>query len=276
MKQPLVSVIVTTRNNHSTLAACLRSIINQSYALIELIVVDNYSTDDTVHIARRYTDRVFTRGPERSAQRNYGVSCATGEYVAIIDSDMELTPDVIAACVKRIKNSSSVSGIIIPEESFGVGFWAQCKRLERSFHVGVHWVEAARFFDVHTYRQAGGYDETMISGEDWDLSKRVEQFGSIEHIGEFIRHNEGRINLWKTLRKKYYYARHARTYLAKQHVTSLVADQAGPLQRYKLYFSRPGHLFRNPVLGLGMLFMKTCEYGFGFIGYVTAPKESEA
>lgn len=276
MNQPLVSVIVTTRNNHATLDACLSSVIAQSYAPIELLVVDNASTDDTTDIARRYTSLVYTRGPERSVQRNYGVSLAKGKYVAIIDSDMELNPDVILACVEVTQTHPGMNAVVIPEESFGDGFWAQCKRLERSYYVGMPWIEAARFFGKPQYERVGGYDESLISGEDWDLSRRIEQLGPIGRATEFIRHNEGHIDLWKTLRKKYYYAQHARAYLARQHVASKLTDRVGPLERYKLYFSRPRRLFKNPVLGLGLLFMKTCEYGFGFAGYLVGPKESEA
>ena len=156
MERPLVSVIVTTRNNQATLDACLGSVTAQTYTPLELIVVDNNSTDGTADIARRYTKQVLNKPPERSVQRNFGVARARGQYVAIIDSDMELEPEVIAACVAGVQNNSKAVAAIIPEESFGQGFWAQCKRLERSFYVGVDWIEAARFFDRQTYMAAGG------------------------------------------------------------------------------------------------------------------------
>ena len=66
MKKPKVSVIVPTKNSESFLYSCLRSIANQSYA-VETIVVDNYSTDRTVKIAKRFTKKVYSRGPERSS-----------------------------------------------------------------------------------------------------------------------------------------------------------------------------------------------------------------
>ncbi|HSW99006.1 MAG TPA: glycosyltransferase [Candidatus Saccharimonadales bacterium] len=263
----LVSVIVTTRNNHATLDACLSSIAAQTYAPVELIVVDRDSQDDTKEIARRYTPRVLNRGPERSAQRNYGVAAAKGAYVCIIDSDMELEPEVVAACVAGMQRDAAAAGAIIPEESFGQGFWAQCKRLERSFYVGVDWIEAARFFRRETYMAVGGYDETMVSGEDWDLSRRVAGQGSLVRVGAFIHHNEGELHLWRTLKKKAYYAAQARNYFAKNDVGAKVTAQAGPLQRYRLFFSKPGQLFERPLTAIGMLFMKTCEFGFGAFGY---------
>jgi glycosyltransferase involved in cell wall biosynthesis len=271
----LVSVIVTTRNNHATLDACLSSIIEQTYAPIELIVVDRDSTDDTKDIARKFTERVMNRGPERSAQRNYGVAAAKGEYVCMIDSDMELEPEVIAACVAAMHRESGAAGVIIPEESFGQGFWAQCKRLERSFYVGVDWIEAARFFERDTYMGVGGYDETMVSGEDWDLSRRVADRGGLARITVFIHHNEGRLQLWRTLKKKAYYAGQARNYFAKNDVGPKLTTQAGPLQRYKLFFSRPKQLFEKPATAIGMLFMKTCEFGFGAFGYFFGNRKAQ-
>ncbi|HSX00247.1 MAG TPA: glycosyltransferase family A protein [Patescibacteria group bacterium] len=268
MERPLVSVIVTTRNNHDTLEACLQSITAQTYTPLELIVVDNDSTDDTKAIARCYTQIVLNRPPERSVQRNFGVARAHGTYVAIIDSDMELEPEVIAASVAVMQGNEKASGVIIPEESFGQGFWAQCKRLERSFYVGVDWIEAARFFSRQTYMSAGGYDETMVSGEDWDLSRRIAEAGTLERVTPFIHHNEGRLQLWTTLKKKAYYARQARNYFAKNKVGAKLTAQAGPLQRYKLFFTQPRKLFSNPFTAMGMLFMKTCEFAFGGVGYL--------
>jgi len=276
MSNPLVSVIVTTKNNHKTLDACLASIIGQTYEPIEIIVVDNNSTDGTRTIAKYYTTHVFTCGPERCAQRNFAVRKASGEFVAIIDSDMELSPHVIQDCVDTMHYHQGTTGVIIPEESFGVGFWAACKRLERSYYVGNDTLEAARFFRKDTYEQVGGYDETLVSGEDWDLSNRVRQLGRIERIPAYIRHNEGHLKLTRTLQKKFYYAGKAKAYFRKNETGTKLTSAAGPIERYKLFFSKPGRLFKNPVLGLGMLFMKTCEFGFGALGYVFSRDKEQA
>lgn len=268
MNQPLVSVIVTTYNNTATLDACLKSIISQSCDNVELVVVDNNSTDDTKDIARKYTNNVHNVGPERSAQRNYGVDIAKGQYAMIIDSDMELTSDVVTACIEQVTIHPEQKGLIIPEESFGKGFWAQCKRLERSFYVGVEWMEAARFFSRQTYLDLGGYNEQLISGEDWDLSQRVGKLAPLGRVNEYIRHNEGTLQLGRTLKKKYYYAQKFAKYLDANKATSAVGSQTGILTRYGLFFSRPQRLLKQPHLGFGMLFMKTSEFAFGGIGYL--------
>lgn len=265
---PLVSVIVPTKNSAVTLEACLKSIKEQTYYPIELIVVDNHSSDTTREIARQFTDKVFVKGTERSAQRNYGAASASGRYLLMVDSDMELDRKTVTACTYKVLGDPAVKGVIIPEESFGVGFWSQCKQLERSFYIGVPWIEAARFFDKVAYETVDGYDETLVSGEDWDLSKRIEEIGNIARIGEVIRHNEGHVSLWKTLKKKYYYAHHAKAYLVRNPQKSILFSQVGPMQRYKLFFSAPSKLFARPFLGVAMLVMKTAEFASGALGYV--------
>ena len=86
MVEPLVSVIITTKNSERTLDRCLSTIKNQTYPNIELIVVDNNSTDKTKEIAKKYTKNVFNKGPERSAQRNFGATKARGKFLLIHDS----------------------------------------------------------------------------------------------------------------------------------------------------------------------------------------------
>lgn len=268
MNQPLVSVVVTTKNNQETLDACLKSIAEQTYQNLELIVVDNNSTDTTLEIARHYTKLVFTYGPERSAQRNYAVQQASGDYVLIIDSDMELGRAVVGACVNEVQAHPDARAVIIPEESFGEGFWARCKHLERSFYVGVDAVEAARFFEKSLYQQVGGYNEAMTGGEDWDLTRRVRAVTNIARIRVFIRHNEGHVRIARSARKMYYYAQHAAAYFAQNPTPSALKDQSGPLARYKLFFSQPGKLISHPLVASGMLFFKTTEYAAAALGYV--------
>ncbi len=271
---PLVSVIVTTRNNADVLPACLQSIAGQTYQPIELLVVDNGSTDDTKIIAASFTGKVFDKGPERSAQRNFAVEKAGGTYVLIIDSDMELSKEVVGACVAAAEASPETGAFIIPEESFGTGYWAQCKKLERSFYVGQDDIEAARFFRTDIYRQAGGYNEAMTGAEDWDFTDRIRKLTHIGRVEPYIYHNEGHYKLSTALKKKFYYTKGFMRYY-----DTVPADQpdkpqqksalAQALGYYKLYLGKPGKLFRNPAYGFGVLFMKTAEFATSFFSLLS-------
>ncbi|OGK12472.1 hypothetical protein A3C98_02620 [Candidatus Roizmanbacteria bacterium RIFCSPHIGHO2_02_FULL_37_15] len=263
---PLISVIITTHNSRRTIERCLWSIINQTFPNFEIIVVDNKSIDDTIAIAKKYTRRVFTHGPERSAQRNFAAKKSRGNYLLFVDSDMKLSPDIVKDCVNIARKNSDVVAIIIPEQSYGKGFWAKCKKLERSFYLGVDWIEAARFYKKNAFEKAGGYDQNLISGEDWDLSQRIKNLGIIKRIDKIIYHNEGNLKLIDTIKKKFYYSKNLHPYLAKQNNEKYIRSQGSILLRYRLFFSDRKKLFRDPVLGMGMLFMKTCEFGFGALG----------
>jgi len=277
MKEPLVSVVVPTRNSEKTIGACLDSIKNQSYWNIEIIVVDNHSTDHTCDIARLYTEKVFLAGPERSAQRNDGASRASGDYLLFPDSDMVLTEDVVKDCVERILESPDVLAVVIPEESFGEGFWSDCRRLERLFYRGVDWLEASRFFKKDAFLAMGGYDLRNTGTEDFDLPQRIKAHygaGSTSRIVSLIYHNEQRRTLVEACTTNYYYGHALDAYLSVEANRENFRKQQSVLQRYRLFFSDPRMLFRNPAIGFGVLFMKVCEFGAWGTGFLTAKFKS--
>ena len=91
---PKISIIIPVYNSEKFLSSCLDSILNQSLSEIEIICVDDMSTDNSKHILKQYSlldDRIKiyshdkNRGP--GAARNTGIKYATGEYLGFIDSD---------------------------------------------------------------------------------------------------------------------------------------------------------------------------------------------
>lgn len=203
---PLVSVIIPTKNSARTLEKCLESIKNQTYKNLEIIVVDNNSTDNTKEIARRFTDKIFNFGPERSVQRNFGAKESKGKYLLIHDSDIYFHLDSVRECVELIENNDC-QAVILPEKSIGEGFWTKVKAFERSFYVGNDYIEAARFFDKDIYDKIGGYDELLTGPEDWDLTVRFRKAGyKICRTKNFLEHDEGRLSFFGSTKKKKYYA----------------------------------------------------------------------
>ncbi|MER3410477.1 MAG: hypothetical protein C4306_10395 [Thermoleophilia bacterium] len=159
-----VSIIVPTRNAARTIQACLASMRAQTYGDVEIVVVDNGSTDGTLDVAGELAQRVLSAGPERSAQRNAGAAAATGEFLVFIDADMRLSPRVAEEVVAVFRSEASLEALVIPECSVGKGLWARCRALEKEVYLGDAAVEAARAFRREAFEAAGGYDEEIDGG----------------------------------------------------------------------------------------------------------------
>lgn len=260
MKKPLVSIIIPTRNSAQFLEACLKSIKDQTYKNIEIIVVDNHSTDDTLKIAKKFTNKIFTKGPERSTQRNFGAYKACGIYVFFVDSDMELDKSVVSKCVDIINKNKNIKGIVIPEESFGTGFWSKCKALEKKLYLNIPWIESPRFFLKKTFHDIGNFDEKLTGLEDFDIGNRLRLYypNSIGRSSSFIYHNEQNLSLFKTISKKFYYSQNIFYYQNKYKTEFL--KQINLINRYRLLSNNINLLLKNPVISIGFMIMKFFEF----------------
>lgn len=253
-EKPLISVIVSTQNEQKNINKLFKSILHQNYPNYEIIVVDNFSTDDTVKLAKNYAAKVFLKGPERSAQRNYGAKKALGKYLLFLDADMELTPNAIKNCVDKIIKTGAVA-VIIPEDVKMINFFSQIKKLEKRLYWHESNIEAARFYDKHVFEKIGGYNEKLVAGEDWDLSQKAQKSGKIETINECLFHNES--SFFSEFRKKIYYAKYIARY------ARLYPDQfkkQSGFDRIELLLRKRDILFKNPISTLGLLLVKGIEY----------------
>lgn len=177
----LVSVVVTTKNEQRHIGNCLQSISDQDYANIEMIVVDNNSSDSTKQIASTFTSLIFNKGPERASQRNYGMlEIARGHYVAYFDADMLLVPDLVSRCVAQMESvGDTCVGLHIDEMILGSSKFSSLRRFERSFYTGTV-IDGSRFFRRSEIQKVGGFDESLPPGtEDWDLDIRLSEVGSL-------------------------------------------------------------------------------------------------
>ena len=248
-----VSFVVPTKDSARTLESCLASLRGQTHDDMETIVVDNASSDATPDIARRLADRFEVRGPERSAQRNHGTACSTGDVVIFVDSDMVLEPHLAAATVAAFTASPDIGALVIPERSFGDGFLTRCRVLEKDLYVGDDRVEAPRAFRRPVIEALGGWAETLVAAEDWDLADRTVEAGvGIGRVDAWIWHDEGRLRLRTTFRKKRYYGRWIDLYLSTR-------SGGGRKFARTALLSQPGRLARHPLLTAGLFVLKATE-----------------
>jgi glycosyltransferase involved in cell wall biosynthesis len=266
LSEPLVSIVIPTYNSEKTLSKCLESIRNQTYKNIEVIVVDKNSGDKTVEIAKNYNAKVFQLNAERAEAKNFGLKKAIGKCVCFIDSDMELTRNVIKECVNLIEKNEKIGGIIIPERSVGNSFWVKVRDFERSFYAGTE-IESARFFRKDLAEEAGGFDEDIIFFEESTLPQKIEKLGyNVKaRINAEILHCEEDFSVWKWLKKKYYYGKTASIYRNKYKGSS--KKQTSLFYRFSLFFGNK-KLYSKPLLAFCIVTLKLLEYfsaGLGFL-----------
>ncbi|MFA5184159.1 MAG: glycosyltransferase [Patescibacteria group bacterium] len=267
---PLVSIIVPIYNSYINLNDFLESFLFSSYKKFEVIVNnDSRSTDEPERLCKQYIEKglnikYIEKNQSMAQGRNRGADFSSGEILLHLDSDMKASDKLLEECVDLI--NKGFDALVIPEESFGTTFWAKCKWLEKKCYRGVEQIESVRCLRADIYREIGGHNEEMIFSEDKDLDIRVKDAGyKIGRTKNLLWHNEGKLHLLKIIKKKLNYA-HTANIFAEKHSQEF-AWQINILNRYLIYFRNIKYLFSNPAVYIGMIFMKTFEFGFGGIGY---------
>lgn len=123
-EEPLLSVIVPAYQVEDYLSQCLDSLLAQSYRRLEIVLIDDGSTDRSVEIARSYAERdprivvVEQENAGLGAARNAGLACCTGELIAFADSDDTVPPNAYRRMVSSLQRSGSdfVVGAIVRDE----------------------------------------------------------------------------------------------------------------------------------------------------------------
>jgi len=212
-KKALVSVIIPTYNRKKDLDLCLKTILKQTYENKEVIVVDDCSSDNTSEYIKKKYPKVKiivnkkNRGPNYCINR--GVVNSKGEYISILDSDVELTNkgqiENMIKIIKSNKKIGSLGGYYLPNNKriFACG-------LKRSFILNSEynavsknnlsllkecdWIAGNNFFTTKKlFYELGGYDESSV-GEDTELffGLTLKEMGYINLFGPSIalKHNE--------------------------------------------------------------------------------------
>jgi glycosyltransferase involved in cell wall biosynthesis len=265
-RTPLVSVIIPTKNSSNTLQKCLESIKNQDYRNIEIIIVDNYSTDATVEIAKRYTPLIYTFSPERSSQINYGVQKCSGTYIYRVDSDFVLENNVISEAVNESENGNYGAVLIHNTSDPSVSFWAKVRKFERDMYGSDDLNVAVRFIRRDVFLSVGGFDPRLIYGEDYDLHNRIVQKHKIGRIGA----KEMHLGEYKSIRDiakiNYYYGKTAGLFLKKNKARGY--KQVSPFR--KVYLKNYKKFLQHPALGTGFIVYQAVRYGSGALGLLSS------
>ncbi|HEX6472243.1 MAG TPA: glycosyltransferase [Streptosporangiaceae bacterium] len=175
----LVSVIIPNYNGAKTLAACLDSVHEQTYRCLEVIVVDDASTDGSADIAKSHACTLIelpdNRGP--AAARNRGIEASRGGILFFLDADVALAPDAVETAVRILREHpeySGASGIYATTPLFDDGV------IERYQSLHAHYwrrrnagIVRAGYFSLGALRRStvediGGFDESLRANNNED------------------------------------------------------------------------------------------------------------
>jgi len=162
-KLPL-SVVVITRNEEDNIEECLKSVMLAD----ELIVLDDNSSDKTVDIARRFTDKVFTRKMDiEGRHRNYAYALAKNNWVLSLDADERATPELIEELKGLLKGGMKDKAYTIPIRAYIGSRWIQ--------HSGWYPAAKVRLFDKNffKYEEAEVHPRVFIDGSCGHLTKDI-------------------------------------------------------------------------------------------------------
>lgn len=120
LNRPPISVTVITRNEEGEIDACLASVAWAD----EIVLVDSGSTDRTVEIAKKFTEKVFFHPWEGYArQKNWAVAQASHEWILSIDADERVPPELRKEIEAAVGSTSPSAGYFIPRKNFFLGRW---------------------------------------------------------------------------------------------------------------------------------------------------------
>jgi len=191
-------VVIPTFNRASLLKRSIKSVIDQTYTDLEVIVVDDASTDETEEVVRgledhriRYLRHEKNRGG--SAARNTGISAANGKYIAFQDSDDEWFPDKLKKQVLILEESSPDIGVVYSR------FWRidgenrtlippRQKKKEGDIHRELlkrNFISTqAAVVKRECFSRVGLFDESLPRLQDWDLFIRLSRHYKFSFVDE--------------------------------------------------------------------------------------------
>jgi glycosyltransferase involved in cell wall biosynthesis len=206
-----VSVVIPTFNRARTIVAAVRSVLRQRYGEVEVVVVDDGSTDDTAARLAAVDDPrlrvVLGRHVGVSAARNLGVSRSAGELVAFLDSDDLWHPDKLAHEVAFLARHPEVDAVFTDLEkrhgervfpsfmretsvfsrrlrgaSYPDGLVLEPREVRLCLLEEVPIKPSALTLRRRAFERVGGFDETWSSSEDWEFLLRLSRHHRFAYI----------------------------------------------------------------------------------------------
>jgi glycosyltransferase involved in cell wall biosynthesis len=249
---PLFSVVIPTCNSGKTLVKCLMSIKNQTYSNVEVIVVDKYSSDNTLEVVRAFGAKFIQGYFNKPEARNVGILNSTGDYVLIADADFVFESNLINDAFRCFVNEGCAA-VYVPEEYIGDGFLIRCRNLEKKMYQGAEAIESPRIYKRWVFDYAL-FDERNQGPDEFDFYFNVKKFGiKASRIRSKILLAEAPLYL----KKKFSHGKYFEYYARKHKQEKLICKQVSLSHRMQLFFD----CFKYAKLeALGVMLLKALDF----------------
>lgn len=197
---PKISVIIPTYNRAEFIGRAIGSVLCQSFEDLELIVVDDASTDQTQQIVEQIKDKRIKiirheNNKGAPASRNTGIKSSRGEYIGFLDDDDEWLPDKLVKQLKLFETSGNEAGLIYS------GFFFVSGRNNRILSNVTPYKKGNLYSDLlrrnilgsatplirrYCFDKAGLFDETLPSCQDWDMWIRISKYYKFDFVSNAL------------------------------------------------------------------------------------------
>ena len=187
MNRPLVSVVIPVYNTEKYLNACIGSVLAQSYSKIEVLLVDDGSTDTSGTICETYKNKdvrvkIFhLENSGVSQARNFGISQSKGQYLCFVDSDDTVLPGTFAACMHLVSEHPEIEVVEFP---IWVHYGAHNAYLYQPVPVGkedyLSWIRRQGF--LHSYACNKVYHSRLWKSIRFPEHRKYEDMFTIPYV----------------------------------------------------------------------------------------------
>jgi len=250
--QELVSVIIPCYNHAHFLGEAISSVINQTYPHIEIIVVDDGSTDDTAQVAKAYSNIRYVRQDNfgLSRARNVGLSHSKGGYIIFLDADDSLFPDAVKIGLRALATRIDCALAFGP--FVNVGSIQGMQKLSRQTSYGYKELlqrnvignPGSAFYRRWVFTEIGEFDEANSPAADYDLYLRVaRQFPILCHHQPVVKYRKHGANMSNNSRVML-----ASTMMALKKQLRHVEGNQELLAAYDIGLQRWGSYYGEPII----------------------------
>jgi glycosyltransferase involved in cell wall biosynthesis len=223
MDKSTVSIVLSVLNESQKIENCLKSV---GWA-DEIIVIDNGSTDNTISIVKKFTDKIFSKvnNPMLNVNKNYGFTKSRCDWILCLDGDEEITPQLSIEIQEKVKNSGDINGYWISRKNIIFGKWIE--------H-GIWWPDR----QLRLFRRGKGIYPCRHVHEYLEVSGKT---GIL--INPYLHHNYESISQYISKMDRIYTENEVTNLLATDYQLSWYDAIRFPVSDFvKIYFAQRGFL----------------------------------